>query len=67
MNMSLMNFIFNESITNEPIVDIEFTTKRDLYNYYGIDIKTIPDGYEVNMRYNRVNGKRGRVYKLVKK
>ena len=32
-----------------------------------IDVTTIPDGYEVKMRYNRVNGKRGRVYKLVKK
>ena len=35
-----------------------------MYNYYGIDIKTIPDGYEVKMRYNRINGKRGRVFLL---
>ncbi len=52
---------------NEPNIDIEFTTKRDLYNNYGIDIKTIPDGYEVKMRYNRMNGKIGRLYKLMKK
>ena len=49
------------------ITDIEFTNKTDLYDYYGIDIKTIPDWYGNKMRYNRVNYKRGRVYKLVKK
>ena len=63
--------VVNEPIVDEPVnepnIDIEFTTKRDLYNYYGIDIKTIPNGYEVKMRYNRINRKRGRVYKLVKK
>ena len=46
---------------------MEFTNKRDLYNLYGIDIKTIPDGYEVKMRYNKINCKKGRLYKLVKK
>ena len=53
--------------TDEPTTDIEFPNRRELYNYYGIDIKTIPDEYEVKMRYIRVNGVRGRLYKLVKK
>ena len=45
----------------------EFSTKRELYDYYGIDMKSIPDGYEIKMRYVKTNGKMGRVYKLVKK
>ena len=45
--------------TDEPTTDIEFPNRRELYNYYGIDIKTIPDEYEVKMRYIRVNGVRG--------
>ena len=40
----------DEPITNELIVDIEFSNKRELYNHYGIDVKTIPIGYEVKMR-----------------
>ena len=53
----------NETI-NE---DKEFPNKRELYDYYGIDINKIPDGYEVKMRYIKVKGKRGRLYKLAKK
>ena len=45
----------------------EFSTKRELYDYYGIDMKSIPDGYEIKMRYVKTNGKMGRLYKLVKK
>ena len=59
--------IVDEHVVNESPVDIEYTTKRDLYNYYRIYFKTIPDGYDIKMRYNRINGKRGRLYKLVKK
>lgn len=44
----------NESIVDEPITDIEFINKRELYNNYGI-IKTIPDGYEVKIRHKLVN------------
>lgn len=53
----------NESIADET----KFTSKRGLYNHYGIDVKTIPVGYEVKMRYVKINGKMGRLYKLVKK
>ena len=54
--------------SNEAInEDKEFPNKRELYDYYGIDINTIPDGYEVKMRYIKVKGKRGRLYKLAKK
>ena len=59
-----IQFIVNEPIAIEvrsTTTGIEFTNKRDLYNNYGIDVKTIPAGYEVKMRYNRVNGKSGRV------
>ena len=55
----------NEYVVDKP--NIEFTNKRDLYNYYGIDIKTISDRYKVKMRYNRIKGKLGRVYKLIRK
>ena len=51
----------------EPIVDIEFLNKRELYNYYWIDAKTIPVWHEVKMQYVKTNGKMGRLYKLVKK
>lgn len=57
----------NESDNDKINNNIEFITKKELYDYYGIDVKTIPDDYEVKMRYNRINGKRGLVYKLVKK
>lgn len=50
-----------------PTIDIEFRNKRGLYHHYEIDTKTIPNGYEVKMRYNKINDKRGPVYKLVKK
>ena len=56
----------NEPV-NELIVDIEFSNKRELYNHYGIDAKTIPVGYEIKMRYFKTNGKMGCLYKLVKK
>ncbi len=57
-----------EGEANETInEDKEFPNKRELYDYYGIDINTIPDGYEVKMRYIKVKGKMGRLYKLAKK
>ncbi|KAK8898244.1 hypothetical protein M9Y10_000522 [Tritrichomonas musculus] len=57
----------SESKFEEPNINIEFPTKRYLYDYYGIDINTIPDGYEIKMRYVKNKGKMGRLYKLVKK
>ena len=48
-------------------VDIEFSKKIDMYIYYGINIKTLPKWHVVKMRYNRINSKRSRLYKLVKK
>ena len=41
----------SESKFEEPNINIEFPTKRYLYDYYGIDINTIPDGYEIKMRW----------------
>ena len=67
---SLMNLLMNTIVYNDKLtinIDIELTSKRDLYNYYGITIKKIPYGYKVKMRYNRINSKRGRLYKLMKK
>ena len=54
----------NASIT---ITDKEFPNKRELYNHYGINITTIPDGYEVKMRYINTQGKMGGLCKLVNK
>ena len=53
INMNETNTVnepnIDDTVVDEPNIDIEFTTKRDLYDYYGIDVKTIPDGYEVKM------------------
>ncbi|KAK8848133.1 hypothetical protein M9Y10_019189 [Tritrichomonas musculus] len=57
----------SESKFEEPNINIEFPNKRYLYDYYGIDINTISDGYEIKMRYVKNKGKMGRLYKLVKK
>ena len=54
----------NTSIT---ITDQEFPNKKELYQHYGIDIASIPQGYEVKMRFVKTQGKMGRLYKLVMK
>lgn len=41
--------------------------KQYLYNLYGIDVKTTPDGYEFNMIYIKANCSMGKLYKLQKK
>ena len=62
----LMNERVNEDV-KENINDVkEFSGKKELYEYYNINKNTIPEGYEITMKYIRTNGKKGRVYKLIK-
>ena len=45
----------------------EFNGKKELYKYFGFkNEKEIPYEYEIRSRFTRVNGKKQRVYKLVK-
>ena len=45
----------------------EFNGKRDLYHYFGFkNEKEIPYEYEIRSRFTRIDGKKQRVYKLVK-
>lgn len=41
----------NETTVNKTTTNEEIFTKRDLIVNYGIDAKTIPDEYEIKMRY----------------
>ena len=49
----IINISINDNTNNTSIsiTDKEFPNKRVLYKHYGIDITTIPEGYEVTMRY----------------
>ena len=45
----------------------EFNGKRDLYQYFGFkNEKEIPDELEIRSRFTKINGKKQKVYKLVK-
>ena len=52
---------------NEPNTNKEFSSKRELYDYYGIDVKSIPERMEIKMIDVNSNGKMSRLYKLMKK
>ena len=52
---------------NEPNTNKEFSSKRELYDYYWIDVKSIPDRMEIKMIDVNSNGKMSRLYKLMKK
>lgn len=70
------NVIVDESDKEEekPTLDIdeddlakEFNRKKALYNYFGFkNEKVIPNEYEIRSRFVRIDGKKQRVYKLVK-
>ena len=69
ININVKDNTNNSTIdsTSITITDQEFPKKSELYQHYGIDLATIPPGYEVKMRFVKTQGKMGRLYKLVKK
>ena len=52
---------------NTDDLNKEYKGKKELYQYFGIkNEKEIPDELEIRSRFTRIDGKKQRVYKLVK-
>lgn len=54
-------------IINEEGLTKEFTGKKQLYQYFGFkNEKEVPEKYEIRSKYKKENGKKQRIYSLVK-
>ena len=64
---TFIKLVINKPVIDKPITNIEFRTKHELYIHYGINVKIVPDRYEVKLRYIKNNGKTSRLHRLAKK